>query len=151
MHRLNLIGSVQRLVSAQADRKLIPVKLPNLTYKDLPPPFDVLHTENVGEEDKIKAAVVAQLAKPEVKPSAVALLTKGFRYELLTWVGIVGGALTLFGNLDAALSLLTGHGLLVDHWKSGHMRSGYGRLVGWEFICPPDWRQYYPFCCLDRC
>ena len=34
---------------AQADRKLIPLKLPNLTYKDLPPPFDVLHTENIGE------------------------------------------------------------------------------------------------------
>jgi|SRR5262245_11338367 len=30
---------------AQADRKLIPVKLGHLTYKDLPPPFDVLHTE----------------------------------------------------------------------------------------------------------
>jgi TIR domain len=43
---------------AQADRKLIPVKLPHLTYKDLPPPIDVLHTENVGEEDKIKAAVI---------------------------------------------------------------------------------------------
>jgi hypothetical protein len=47
---------------AQADRKLIPIKLPHLTYKDLPPPFDVLHTEDIGEEDKIKAAVVAQLA-----------------------------------------------------------------------------------------
>jgi len=34
---------------AQADRKLIPVKLAHLNYKDLPPPFDVLHTENVGE------------------------------------------------------------------------------------------------------
>ena len=62
---------------AQADRKLIPVKLPNLSYKDLPPPFDVLHTENVSEEDKIKAAVVAQLAKPAVGPTAGALLTKG--------------------------------------------------------------------------
>jgi hypothetical protein len=71
---------------AQADRKLIPVKLAHLTYKDLPPPFDVLHTENIGEEDKIKAAVIAQLAKPAVEPSAVALLAKGFRYELLTWV-----------------------------------------------------------------
>src|SRR5215470_7658727 len=44
---------------AQADRKLIPVKLEHLTYKDLPPPFDVLHTENITEDDKIRAAVVA--------------------------------------------------------------------------------------------
>jgi len=86
---------------AQADRKLIPVKLEHLTYKDLPPPFDVLHTENVGEDDKVRAAVVAQLAKPEVEPSAAALLTKGLKYELLTWVGIIGGALTLFTNLSA--------------------------------------------------
>lgn len=102
---------------AQADRKLIPVKLEHLTYKELPPPFDVLHTENVGEEDKIRAAVVSQLAKPAVEPSAIALLTKGFRYELLTWVGIVGGALTLFTNLGAVLKLADWARVLVEHWK----------------------------------
>jgi TIR domain len=62
---------------AQADRKLIPVKVEHLTYKDLPPPFDVLHTENVGEEDKIKAAVVAQLAKPAVEPSPLGVAGEG--------------------------------------------------------------------------
>jgi hypothetical protein len=87
------------------DRKLIPVKLEHLTYKDLPPPFDVLHTENVGEEDKIRAAVVAQLAKPAVEPAAVALLAKGFKYELLTWWGITGGALTLFSRISGSLIL----------------------------------------------
>ena len=102
---------------AQADRKLIPVKLEHLTYKDLPPPFDVLHTENVTEDDKIRAAVVAQLAKPEVQPSAVALLTKGFKYEVLTWVGIVGGALTLFTNLGAVLKLADWARVLVQGWK----------------------------------
>src|SRR5262245_17614370 len=61
---------------AQADRKLIPVKLAHLNYKDLPPPFDVLHTEDIGQEDKIRAAVVAQLAKPQEEPSAWTLLTK---------------------------------------------------------------------------
>jgi len=93
---------------AQADRKLIPVK---------PPPFDVLHTENVSENDKIRAAVVAQLAKPAVEPSAIALLTKGFKYELLTWVGIVGGALTLFTNLSAVFKLADWARVLVQHWK----------------------------------
>src|SRR5215475_15447487 len=70
---------------AQADRKLIPVKLGHLTYKDLPPPFDVLHTEDIGQEDKIKGAVVAQLAKPAVEPSPWVLLAKGLKWELLTW------------------------------------------------------------------
>jgi hypothetical protein len=102
---------------AQADRKLIPIKLEHLTYKDLPPPFDVLHTENVGEDDKVRAAVVAQLAKPAVEPSAVALLTKGFKYEVLTWVGIVGGALTLFTHMSSVLKLADWAQLLVQHWQ----------------------------------
>jgi TIR domain len=102
---------------AQADRKLIPVKLPHLVYKDLPPPFDVLHTENVGEEDKIKAAVVAQLAKPAVEPSAWALLGKGFKWELLTWWGIIGGAITLFVAISTTLKLADWARVLVEHWK----------------------------------
>ena len=102
---------------AQADRKLIPVKLAHLTYKDLPPPFDVLHTENVSEHDKIRAAVVAQLAKPAVEPSAMALLTKGFKYELLTWWGIIGGALTLFGAISSVLKLAPWAHILIDNWK----------------------------------
>ena len=102
---------------AQGDRKLIPVKLAYLTYKDLPPPLDVLHTENVSEDEKIRAAVVAQLAKPAVEPTVWALLTKGFKYELLTWVGIVGGALTLFTNLGAVLKLADWARVLVDHWR----------------------------------
>src|SRR5262249_2846690 len=130
---------------AQADRKLIPVKLEHLTYKDLPPPFDVLHTENVSEDDKIRAAVVAQLAKPAVEPSAMALLTKGFKYELLTWVGIIGGALTLFGNLDAVLKVADWGRVLVQGWK----KWTHAFLV-WLFSCcgihlPPQWTPVLSF------
>jgi len=102
---------------AQAGRKLIPVKLAHLDYKDLPPPFDVLHTENVGQEDKIKAAVVAQLAKPAIEPTAWALLTKGFKWELLTWWGIIGGAVTLFSAMSTFLKLAPWAHLLVENWK----------------------------------
>src|SRR6478752_3032433 len=90
---------------AKADGKLIPVKSADVAYADIPLPFGEMHTENVASTDLIRAAVVAQLANPVVEPSALALLTKGFRYEVLTWVGIVGGELTLFGNLDAVLKL----------------------------------------------
>jgi hypothetical protein len=124
---------------AQADRKLIPVKLPHLTYRDLPPPFDVLHTENAGEDDKIRAAVVAQLAKPEVEPSAVALLTRVFKYELLTWFGIVGGALTLFTNLGSFLKLADWVALLVQNWK-GWTHTFWLWMFGWVGIhLPPGW------------
>src|SRR5262245_6163916 len=125
--------------------KLIPVKLPHLTYKDLPPPFDVLQTENLGEDDKIKAAVVAQLAKPAVEPTAWGLLTKGFRYELLTWVGIIGGALTLFTNLSAVLKLADWAQVLVDHWKEW-THAFWVWAFGWLGIhVPPEWTPVLSF------
>jgi len=130
---------------AQADRKLIPVKLPHLTYKDLPPPFDVLHTENVSEDDKIRAAVVAQLAKPAVEPSAVALLTKDFKYELMTWWGIIGGALTLFGAYSAARTLSPLAQWVVDHWKEwtqAFWAWAFGRL---GVHLPPEWTPVLSF------
>ena len=101
--------------AAKAAGKLIPVKTPEVAYADIPLPFGEMHTENVGSTELIRAAVVAQLAKPAVEPSALTLLTKGFRYELLTWVGIVGGALTLFSNLDAVLKLADWARVLVEH------------------------------------
>ena len=130
---------------AQADRKLIPVKLAHLDYKDLPPPFDVLHTENVGQEDKIKAAVVAQLAKPAVEPSAVALLTKGFKWEVLTWWGIIGGAVTLFTALSAVLKLADWARLLVQHWKEW-THAFWVWAFGWLGIhLPPEWTPVLTF------
>jgi hypothetical protein len=130
---------------AQSDRKLIPVKLSHLTYKDLPPPFDVLHTEDIGQEDKIRAAVVAQLAKPAVEPSAWALLTKGFKYEALTWVGIVGGALTLFTNLSAVLKLANLARVLVENWKEC-THAFWVWAFDWLGIhLPPEWTPVLSF------
>ena len=103
--------------TAKNEGKLIPVKTPDVAYADIPLPFGEMHTENLEASQLIRAAVVAQLAKPAVEPSAVALLTKGFKYEVLTWVGIVGGALTLFTNLGAVLKLADWARVLVQHWK----------------------------------
>jgi hypothetical protein len=130
---------------AQADRKLIPAKLPHLVYKDLPPPFDVLHTEDISQEDKIKAAVVAQLAKPAVEPSALALLAKEFKYEVLSWFGIVGGAMTLFTAIAFTLVLAPWAGKLVDHWKEW-THAFWVRMFGWLGIhLPPEWTPVLSF------
>ena len=88
---------------ANAKGKLIPVKTSELTYADIPLPFGEMHTEDIASTDLIRAAIVAQLAKPAVEPTAWTLLTKAFKYELLTWLGIIGGALTLFTNISATL------------------------------------------------
>src|SRR6516225_6378221 len=103
--------------TAKNEGKLIPVKTPDVAYADIPLPFGEMHTENLEASQLIRAAVVAQLAKPAVEPSDAALLTKGFKYELLTWVGIVGGALTLFTNLGSVVKLADWARVLVDHWK----------------------------------
>jgi hypothetical protein len=130
---------------AQADRKLIPVKLEHLTYKDLPPPFDVLHTENVSEDDKIRAAVIAQLAKPAVEPSATALLMKGFQWELLTWFGIIGGAAALFSSLSFTLALAPLARRLVDHWKEW-THAFWQQAFGWLGIhLAPEWTPVLSF------
>jgi hypothetical protein len=130
---------------AQADQKLIPVKLPHLTYKDLPPPFDVLHTENIGQEDKIKAAVVARLTKPALEQRPWALLTTGLKYELLIWFAIVGGALTLFTNLGAVLKLADWARVLVQHWKEWTHAFWLWAFSWLGIHLPPEWTPVLTF------
>src|SRR5262249_46389237 len=94
---------------------------------------------------KIKAAVVAQLAKPEVKQSPWALLTKGAKYELLTWVGIVGGALTLFTNLGAVLKLADWARVLVQHWREWTHAFWVWVFSWWGIHLPPEWTPILSF------
>ena len=115
---------------AKADCKLIPVKAPELTYPDIPLPFGEMHTEDVGAHDLIRAAVVAQLAKPQVAPSAVWTATKTVRLQALTWAGIVGGSVTVFANLRELLNLADWARWLVTHWQD--LTQGFWTaMFGW--------------------
>src|ERR1700730_2728776 len=49
---------------AKAEGKLIPVKVSRLTYHDIPLPFGEMHTEDVNALSLVKAAIIAQLSKP---------------------------------------------------------------------------------------
>src|SRR5262245_43193634 len=130
---------------AKADGKLIPVKTPDVAYADIPLPFGEMHTEDLEASQLIRAAVVAQLAKPAVEPSAVALLMKGFKWELLTWFGIVGGALTLFTNLSAVLKLADWARVLVEHWKEW-THAFWMWAFSWSGIhLPPYWTPILSF------
>jgi TIR domain len=131
--------------AAKKDGKLIPVKTVDVAYPDIPLPFGEMHTENLEAAPLIRAAVVAQLHKPAVEPTAWALLTKGFRYELLTWVGIVGGALTLFGNLDAVLKLADWARVLVDHWKEWTHAFWLWAFSWLGIHLPPGWTPLLSF------
>jgi hypothetical protein len=48
---------------ARAQRKLLPIKVPELHAHDIPPPFDVLHTENARDVTRILSAL-GHLAPP---------------------------------------------------------------------------------------
>jgi hypothetical protein len=107
---------------AKADGKLIPVKTPEVAYADIPLPFGEMHTEDVGSTDLIRAAIVAQLAKPAVTPSPFRQVTGVFKYQVLTWIGIIGSAITLFANLQGVLNLADWAQALVAHWHEwSHM------------------------------
>jgi hypothetical protein len=62
-----------------------------------------MHTENVTSTELIRAAVVAQLEKPAVTPSAFWSATRTIRFQILAWMGIIAGSLSLFTNLQSLL------------------------------------------------
>ena len=55
---------------AKADGKLIPVNGGDVSYGEIPLPFGEMHTEDLSKRELIRAAVVAQLAKPVVQPAS---------------------------------------------------------------------------------
>jgi len=131
--------------TAKKEGKLIPVKTPDVAYADIPLPFGEMHTENLEATELIRAAVVAQLAKPEIEPSAVALLMKGFQWELLTWFGIIGGAAALFSALSFTLALAPFARRLVDHWKEW-THAFWRWAFGWLGIhLAPEWTPVLSF------
>jgi TIR domain-containing protein len=115
---------------AKADGKLIPVKTPELTYADIPLPFGEMHTENVSSLDLIRAAVVSQLAKPALIQTSFWQITGLFKYQLLTWIGIVGSSITLFANFNGVLDLADWARGLVTHWHE-LTQMFWGWVFGW--------------------
>src|SRR5262245_3741678 len=101
---------------AKADGKLIPVKTSDVAYADIPLPFGEMHTENVGSTELIRAAIVAQLAKPAMLVSAFRQITSTFKYNVLTWIGIVGSAITVYAGLSVVLDLAGWAQELVANW-----------------------------------
>src|SRR5262245_30122037 len=102
--------------AAKKDGKLIPVKTPDVAYADIPLPFGEMHTENVESTELIRAAVVAQITKPVVQQSPFSQITSTLKYNVLTWVGIVGSAITLFANVNGVLNLADWARELAVHW-----------------------------------
>jgi hypothetical protein len=127
---------------AKADGKLIPVKESDVAYGDIPLPFGEMHTEDLRRRDLIRAAVVDQLAAPMVQRSAWWMVSKSFKYEVLTWAGIIGGALTLFSNLGALLTFTEWARWLTNHW-SLLAQAAWQLILGWLGIQVPRYLSLY--------
>src|SRR5262249_34053753 len=113
---------------AKAEGKLIPVKTTDVAYADIPLPFGEMHTENISSTELIRAVVVAQLAKPTVTPSTFWQITGAFKYNVLTWIGIVGSVISLFAGVSVVLELANWARELVQHWHEWNQM-----IWGWVF------------------
>jgi hypothetical protein len=96
--------------AALNDNKLIPLSAGAFDYAAIPPPFNLLHIVELGDKAGIKAALAAKLAR--VSPPA----WKKLRYELLSWIGVVGGSITFAAHLQGFVQLSRIAKSLVDNW-----------------------------------
>ncbi len=113
---------------AKAEGKLIPVKTPELAYADIPIPFGEMHTENISSLDLIRAAIVAQLAKPLVPQSSLRQITGMFKHQVLIWIGIGGTVITVFASASVILDLADWAKDVVRNWDEWTQM-----LWGWIF------------------
>ena len=118
---------------ALADQKLIPVKDPQLTYSDIPPPFDNFHTTNIDRIDGILSAISLQLAKPSSTPSVWHRLS----YETLAHIAVIGTAVSLFASADAILRMSHWAAIIGDRWHTWLSRGLAYPLAKFDLSIPP--------------
>jgi hypothetical protein len=99
---------------AKAAGKLIPVKEADVGYGDIPLPFGEMHTEDLGKLELIREAVVAVMARPRDAPP----LWKRARFELLSWIAVLGAAVTLVSHLQGFLKLSLLSRYIVQYWTN---------------------------------
>ena len=104
-------------VHAEADRaresgKLVGLKDKRLAHSKIPMPFGNRHMLNLNQRPKILTAVEVQLA--QAPPPAP--IWKTLRYELLSWVGIVGASVTFAVHLEGFVRLSRITRYLLENW-----------------------------------
>ena len=117
---------------AKAEGKLIPVKSSDVSYGDIPLPVWKKCTPRTSlRPNKSAQQWLHSSSKPTVEPSTFWMGTRTLRLQLLTWAGIVGGAITLFANFRGLISLADWARWIVVHWQEW---THYLWSVGFEWI-----------------
>lgn len=99
---------------AKAEGKLIPVKEADIDYHDIPLPFGEMHTENLAQPELIRDAVFALMAKPTQAPA----LWKRARFEVLSWLAVLGASVSLVSHLQGFLKLSLLSRYIVQYWTN---------------------------------
>jgi len=117
-HSCSSVRVKSEAARAQDYQRLIPIKLGSITYDDIPVPFDVLHTENYENRDKIAATILTQMSRPAERWNSLRQFAKISRYYAFGWFGIIGTALTLVGAVEPLLRLAEWAKYVISHWQA---------------------------------
>jgi len=110
---------------ANNNGKLVPIKTEQLKYDDIPPPFNLLHAIDIESKEDIATSIALKIAT-ERKPNRI----RGIRYEVLSWIGVAGGTITLFSNLGSVLNLAYWANWLIARWK-GAINAAWDHMLSW--------------------
>jgi TIR domain len=110
---------------ANNNGKLVPIKTEELKYDDIPPPFNLLHAIGIESKAEIAASVELKIAAHR-EPRRLRQL----RYEVLSWIGVAGGAITLFSNLSSVLNLAFWANWLIARWKDA-INAAWDHTLSW--------------------
>jgi hypothetical protein len=77
-----------------------------------------MHIEDISRPDKLLAAVIATLARPDAKPSIVVRVSRKIQREFLSWVTIFGTAASLLAKLGGLLTLTTLLRSILSSWQA---------------------------------
>lgn len=101
---------------ARAGNKLVPVSYGGIRHEEIPLPFGEMHIEPWDRYDEIAGAVNRLLTAPAAPVSWQRLVGANLKLNFLSWFGIIGGALTVFGALRGLVTLSEWSAILVDRW-----------------------------------
>jgi TIR domain len=103
--------------------KVVPIRANDINYEQIRPPFNALHTVLLDDQEAIITSVERQLTKPR---SAFTWIYQ-FRFQLLTWLGVFGTAMTILHSLDALVVLSSWAKNIVRNWANLN-------VAFWSFI-----------------
>jgi TIR domain len=122
---------------ARAAGKLIPVKMEDVSYEDIPLPFGEIVTISLKDNEELRKAVVSTLNRPGQPAPAWSQAIASIRRDLLTWFGVFGMVITIFSGLRETIILSEKLRWLVEHWLEVSSKFWQGILSVVHITVPP--------------